>query len=68
MAIWTHPCQAHYHSLEEVAHKFALLVDESADWAYAFVQLNEALSHVPFSSEGHVSTMTDGAPSADAYG
>ena len=68
MAVWAHPCQAHYHSLEEVAHKLALLVDESTDWAYIFVQLNEALSHVPLSSEGHISAMMDGASSMDAWG
>ena len=61
-------CQACYHSLEEVAHKFALLVDESADWAYTFVWLNKALSHGPLSSEGHISTMTDGVPCVDTHG
>ena len=63
-----HPHQAHYHSLEEAAYTLSLLVDESVDWAYAFVQLNGALSHAPLLSEGHVSTMMDGAPSTDAYG
>ena len=68
VVVWAHPCQACYHTLEEVAHKLVLLVDESADWAFAFVQINEALSHVPLSSEGHVSTMMDGVPSAEAQG
>ena len=42
-----------------------LLVDESADLAYTFVWLNEALSHLSLLSEGRVSTMMDGVPSAD---
>ena len=65
---WVHPHLACYHTLEEVAHKLALLVDEGTYWAYAFVWLNEALSHVPLLSEGHVSAMMDGTPSADAWG
>ena len=68
VAVWAHPCQAHYHSLEDAAHKLVLLVEESSDWAHAFVWLNEALSHVPLSSEGHIRTMVDGAPSADTHG
>ena len=68
VAVWAHPYQAHYHNLEVAAHKLALLVDESADWAYAFVWLNEALSHAPLLSEGHISAMMDGVPSADACG
>ena len=43
-------------------------MDESADLAYAFVWLNEALSHTPLLSEGHISATMDGAPSADAHG
>ena len=68
VAIWAHPCQACYHSLEEVAQKHALLLDEIVDWAYPFVQLNDDLSHLPLLSEGYTSTMTDGTPSADTYG
>ena len=56
------------HSLREVAHKLALLVDKSTDWMYAFVWLQEALSHTPLLSEGHVSTMTDGTHCADTHG
>ena len=37
-------------------------------WLYAFIQSNEVLSHAPLSSVGHISTMTDGAPSMDACG
>ena len=36
VVVWTHPYQASYHSLEEAAHKLVLLVDDSADWVYAF--------------------------------
>ena len=42
-------------------------MDGSTDWVYAFVQLNEALSHAPLSSMGHISNMTDGTPSEDAH-
>ena len=38
------------------------------DWAYSFIQLNEALSHVPLLSKGHISTMMADVPSADACG
>ena len=43
-----------------------LLDDRSVDWACAFIWLNEALSHAPLSSEGHISTMTDSVPSREA--
>ena len=67
VVVWVHPHQAHYHTLVEAAHKHALLVDESADWAYAFVWLNEILSHVPLLSKGHISTMMGGTPSMDTH-
>ena len=54
--------------LEVAVCKLALLVDESADQVYTFVWLNEGLSHVPLSSEVHMSAMTDGTPSTDAHG
>ena len=44
VVVWLYPCQACYHSLEEAIHKLVLLVDESADWAYVFIWLYEALS------------------------
>ena len=62
VAVWVHPHQACYHSLEEAGHKLMLLVDESTDWAYAFVWLNK-VHHASISSEGHISTMMDGMPS-----
>ena len=68
VVVWAHPHQSHYHSLEEVVLKLVLLVDESADWGYTFVWLNEALSHVPLSSKGHISIMMDGVPCVDAHG
>ena len=66
--VWAHPCQAHFTTLAEVANKLVLLVDGSADWVYAFIQLNKVLSHAPLSSVGHISAMTDDTPSTDAYG
>ena len=59
------PHQAHLHTLEVVAHKLLLLADDSPDWLYAFVQMNDAVSHVPLSSEGHVGAMTDGVPTTN---
>ena len=38
------------------------------DWVYAFVWLNEALSHVPLSSKGNVSAMMDGVPNTYVCG
>ena len=66
VTVWAHPCQAHYTTLAEVACKLMLLMYGSADWVYAFIQLKEALSHAPLSSMGHISAITDGAPSMDA--
>ena len=37
VVVWVHPCQACSHTLEKAAHKLVLLVNESVDWAYAFV-------------------------------
>ena len=68
VAVWAHPCQACHQTLAVAAHKLALLVDESVDWAYTFAQLNEGLSHVTLLSKGYISTMTDGMHSADACG
>ena len=68
ITMWVHPFQACYTTLADVACKFMLLVDGSANWMYASVQLNEALSYAPLSSMGHISTMTDGTPSMDPCG
>ena len=67
-AVWAHPYQAHFQILEEVAHKLVLLVDDSMDWPYTFIWLNDAVSNVPLSNEGPISAMRDGAPSMDDNG
>ena len=67
IAVWAHPCQAHYSTLEEVAYKLVLLEDGNVDWAYAFIQLHEALSLMSLSSEGHTSTITGSAPSGETH-
>ena len=46
-AVWAHLHQDHFPTLEEVAHKLMLLADDSTDWPYAFIWLNDAISHVP---------------------
>ena len=66
--MWAHPHQAHLHSLEEADHKLLLLADDGPNWLYTFVQMNNTMSHVPLSSEGHISAMTDGMPSTKACG
>ena len=67
VAVWAHPCQTHYTTLADVVWKLMLLMDGSANWVYAFIQLNAVLSHTPLSSMGHFSAMTDGAPSMDTH-
>ena len=66
VAVWTHPCQAHLPSLEEVVRKLALLINTGEDWAYTFTQLNEDSQHIPLSTTAYISTMKDGAPSRSA--
>ena len=63
--VLVHPHQGCYTTLADVACKLMLLMDGSTKWVWAFIQLNEVLSHAPLSSMGHISTMTDGAPSMD---
>ena len=63
--VWAHPHQAHFQTLEEVACKLLLLADVSVDWPYAFVQLNNTISHALLLNEGHVSTMREGMCSTD---
>ena len=65
---WAHPCQACYTTLADAVCRLVLLMDGSANWVYAFVQLNEVLSYAPLSSVGHISAMTDGTQSADPHG
>ena len=54
--------------MEEAAHKLLLLAVDSHNWSYAFVWMNITVSHVPLSSEGHISAMTDSMPSTNACG
>ena len=68
VTLCAHPHQAHYTAIVDVVHKLMLLMDGSTDWVYTFVQLSEVLSHTPVSSMGHISAMTDGAPSTDTHG
>ena len=68
VTLWVHPHQVHYITPADAAYKLMLLEDSSANWVYAFTQLNEVLSHAPLSSMAHISTMTDGTPCTDAHG
>ena len=66
-AMWGHPHQAHcLPTLGEAAQKLMLLADESPNWPYAYMQMNDAMAHMPLSSEGHIGIMTDGIPSINA--
>ena len=65
-AMWAHLHQAHLCTLEEVACKLLYLVDNGPDWPYTFVWMNDTMSHVPLSSEGHVGAMTDSVHSTNA--
>ena len=64
--VWAHPYQACLSSLDEAVRKITLLLNSGDNWAYAFVWFNEDAQHVPLSKEGHLSTMTDQAPSRNA--
>ena len=66
VTLWAHPHWTHCTTLVDVACKLMLLKDGSTNWVHTFVLLNEVLSQAPLSSMGHISTMTDGAPSTDA--
>ena len=73
MGLWPHssvgpPHQAHIETLQEVAHRLVLLADVSADWLYAFVWLNDAMSYAPLMNERHISAVMDGVPSMDTCG
>ena len=67
-AMWVHPCQAHLPTLGEVTQKLRLLTDISSNWLYAYVWMNDAMTHMPLSSEGHIGVTTDGIPSMNACG
>ena len=68
VAVWTHPCQAHLPSLDEVERKLTLLINTGEDWAYTFLQLTKDSQHISLSTTGHISVMIDGAPSRSASG
>ena len=68
VAVWTHTCQAHLPSVDEVVRKLTLLINPGEDWAYAFMQLNEDSQHIPLFMAWHISTMIDGTPSRSACG
>ena len=63
VAVWTHPCQAHLPSLDEVARKLALLINTGEGWAYVFMQLNKGSQHIPLATIRHISAMIDSTPS-----
>ena len=45
--VWAYPCQVYLPMQEKAAHKLLLLVDDSPDWLYAFIQLHDTMSYVP---------------------
>ena len=65
-AMLTHPHQVHLPTLADTAQNLLLLVDEGANWPYAYIWMNDAVAHVPLSSEGHIGIMTGGLPSCNA--
>ena len=67
-AMWAHPHQACLPTLADATQKLMLLADEDPSWSYAYMWMNDAVSHTPLSSEGHIGIMTDGIPSANACG
>ena len=53
-------------TLVDAAQKLMLLANEGPNWPYAYVQMNDAMAHMPVCSEGHIGIMTDGIPSMNA--
>ena len=39
--VWTHPCQAHFYTLEETACKLILMVDKRMDWPICLCMANQ---------------------------
>ena len=58
-----HPHQACLPTLVDVAQKLLLLADEGADWSYAYIRMNDAVAHMPLSSERHIAIMSSDLPS-----
>ena len=67
-AMWMHPCQAHLPMVVDAAQKLLLLVDEGANWPYAYIRMNDAVAHMLLSSVGHIGVMTSDLPSQNACG
>ena len=44
------------------------IVDEHADWPYAYIRMNDAMTHMLLSSVGHIGVMTSDLPSWNACG
>ena len=65
--VWVHPCQGCLSTLVEAAWKLMLLVDNSPDWPYAFICMNDTMLHVPLSDKGYICTMTDGVCSTNTW-
>ena len=65
--VWMHPHQVCLPTLADVAQKLLLLADEGVDWPYAYIRMNDAMAHMPLSSEGYIGLMTSGLPSQNAY-
>ena len=68
VAVWAHPHQVCLASLVEVAQCLILLTDKGVDWPYTFIQMNNAILHVPLSSEGHFSILMEGKPQRNPCG
>ena len=62
MAMCAHPCQAYLVSLVEVVQCLVLLAGKGLDWLYAFIQMNDTVSHVSLSSKGHLGVLMEGKP------
>ena len=66
-AMSTQPCQVHLPTLVDAAQKLLLLTDKGVDWPYT-IRMNNAVAHMPLSSEGHTGSMTSDVPSWNAHG
>ena len=65
-AMSVHPCQDHLFTLVKAAQKLMLLADNSSDWPYAFICMNNSMLHVPLFDKGHIGAMMDGVHSRNA--
>ena len=62
-AVWMHPCQVCLPTLADAAPKLLLLVDEGANWPYAYLRMNDTMEHMLLSSTGHIGITTSDLPS-----